>query len=106
MGRYRPDGLASVKRTFELSPHCPLFELNGADITDVSVSAFSVIEAFDVVEHIGSGLVSCAVVIPFDSLSFKCSEEAFDHRVVVTTSSVTHAAGDAMFLEQVLEVIA
>ncbi len=72
----------------------------------ISVSAFSVVEALDVIEHIGSGFVSCAVLLPFDALSFKCSEEAFDHRVVVTTSSVTHAASDAMFLEQVLEVIA
>ena len=35
-------GLASVKRTVELIPHCPVFELSGADIADVSVAAFSV----------------------------------------------------------------
>ena len=66
-----PTGLASVKRTVELSPHCPVFELNGADIADVTVSAFSVIEALDVVEHIGPCFVSGAVVFPFRTFSFQ-----------------------------------
>ena len=64
-------GLASVKRTVELSPHCPVFELNGADIADVSVAAFSIVEALDVIEHIGSCFVSGAVVSPFGSFPFQ-----------------------------------
>ena len=63
-------GLASEKRTVELSPHCPVFELNGADIADISMPAFSVVEAFDVVEHIGSCFISRAVFSPSGSLSF------------------------------------
>jgi len=50
-GRFLPNGLVSEKRTVELSPHCPLFELNGADITDGSMSAFSVVKALDVIKR-------------------------------------------------------
>ena len=64
-------GLASVKRTVELSPHCPVFELNGADIADVSVAAFSVVETLDVIEHIGSCLVSGAIISPIRSFPFQ-----------------------------------
>ena len=63
--------LPTLKRTVELSPHCPVFELNGADIADVSMAAFSVVEALDVIEHIGSCFVSGAVFSPFRSFPFQ-----------------------------------
>ena len=55
----------------QLSPHCPLFELNGADIADISMAAFSVVEALDVIEHIGSCVVPGAVLSPFNAFTFE-----------------------------------
>ena len=94
--RFWPFGFASIKWTVELSPYCPLLELDRANIANVSMSALTVVETFDVVEHIRSRVVSGTVVTSFDALSFERSKKAFDHRVVTAASRGTHAAGDGV----------
>ena len=66
-----PNGLASEKRTVELSPHCPLFELNGADIANGSMASFSVIEALDVIEHICTRFIPGLILSSIDALTFE-----------------------------------
>ncbi len=52
----------------------------------VTLSAFSVVEAFDVVEHIRSRLVSGAVVTSFDALSFERSKSLVQHKFQMGSS--------------------
>ena len=44
--------------------------------------AFRIVEALDVVEHVGLGLVACSVHLARCSLGLQRREEAFHHRVV------------------------
>ena len=71
MSASRGIGLASEKRTVELSPHCPFFELNGADIADGSMASFSVVEALDVIEHICTGFIPGSIFSSIDALTFE-----------------------------------
>ena len=69
------------------------------------MSTLAIVEAFDVIEHICSGLLPGLVFLSAGTLSLERSKERLDYRVVVATASTTHAAGDSVLLEQILEVI-
>ena len=68
--------------------------------------SFRVVKALDVVEHFSSGVVSGPVISPVYPLCFQAGEEAFDGGIVPAIASATHAAFDAVCLEQRLELIA
>jgi hypothetical protein len=55
-------------------------------ITKISVSAFSVIKTFDVIEHIGFRFISNQVTCAIHSLAFHYSKEAFNNGIVVRES--------------------
>ena len=94
-----PNGLASFSWTVSLSPTCPFLELARADIADISMSTLAIVEAFDVVEHICSGLLPGLVFLSSRTFSLERGEERLDHCVVVETTSTTHAAGDTVLFE-------
>lgn len=55
------------------------FEVHGAEIPQRRVSACRIVKAFDVIEHVGSGLIAGAVCFAGDPLGFERREEAL-HR--------------------------
>ncbi len=69
------------------------------------MAPFAVVKALDVIEDIRRCLLSGFVSSASDTLSFEQREEAFHDSIVVTAAFVTHAAGDAVSLEQFLEVV-
>ena len=70
------------------------------------MSAFAVVEALDVLEHILLGFVACQVPGTVHALSFQQTEEALNDRIVVAVAASTHAALDAVLVELIAEVIA
>ena len=81
-------------------------ELYGTEIAERRMPARRVVEALDVVEHIGTGLPSCAVHLPGRALGLEGAEEALHGRVVPDLTGPAHAASDALFIQQLLEVLA
>jgi len=88
-GRYRPAGLASIKWTVELSPHCPFLELSWTDIANIAVSSLAIIKTLNVVEHVRTCLISGTVFSTPDSLPFETCKEALNHRIVIATAGAT-----------------
>ena len=70
-GFARGDELLPVSRTPPLS-HCgDPFEFHRADIANGRVAPGRVVEAFDIIEHISPGLVSCPVDLAGNPLGFE-----------------------------------
>ena len=65
----------------------------------------SVVETLDVIEDIGLCLLAGFVSAASDTLAFEQREEALHDSIVIAATFVTHAAGDAVSFEQVLEVV-
>jgi hypothetical protein len=81
-------------------------ELFRTQVANSRMTTLPIIEDLRVFENIGSGLSPHTIGLTVDSLSFECGEETFGHRVVVTISRPTHATGDPVVLQQVLEIMA
>ena len=62
-----------------------------------------IVEALDVIEHIGLGLRARAVQLRGRALRLQRGEEAFHHRIVPDVARPTHAAGNAVISEESLE---
>ena len=75
---------------------CLLFKSHRADVTKITVAAFTIVKTFNVFEHIGPCFFSSPVAYPVDPLPFHESKKTLDHRIVVTVSTSTHAAVDAV----------
>jgi hypothetical protein len=70
------------------------------------VPADRVVTSFDVVEHIGSCLVSGPVGFAFRPFGLERREEALHRRVVPDITGTAHAADDAVVGHQTLELLA
>lgn len=70
------------------------------------MSALRVVERLDVIEHIGSGFSSSTIDLSAYPFGLHGGEEAFHRRVVTDLPSKAHAAGNAFFRKQSLELIA
>ena len=68
--------------------------------------AHRVVEALDVIEHVRPGVLPCPVDLAAEPFGLHRREEAFYRGVVPAFTATTHAAGDALSLEQLLEVVA
>ena len=79
------------------------FELHGTEIPQRGVPPPGIIEAFDVIEHIGPGLGLRAVPLRGRAVGLQRGEEALDHRIVSDVARPTYAAGDAMVGQKALE---
>ena len=69
------------------------------------MASTSIVEALDVVEHVGLGLLPCPVDTASDPLPLEQREEALDRCVVVAATAGTHAALDAVPGQQIAEVV-
>ena len=70
------------------------------------MSARRVVEPFDVIKHIGTCLPSGLIDFPGCAFSLERTEEALHSRFIPDLASSAHAACDALFLEQLLKVLA
>ena len=65
--------------------------------------SLGIIEALDVIEHIGSGLVSCAVRLGRRAFGLERGDEALHCRIVPDVAGSAHTTGDAVISEESLE---
>src|SRR5271168_3515388 len=82
------------------------FELHGTQISDRRVPAFRIIEAFNVVEHIGLGVVARPIGFARRAFGLQRGEEALHRRIVPDIAGAAHGADDAMIGHQLLELLA
>lgn len=71
-----------------------LFELHRTEIPQCGVPPPGIVEALDVIEHVGPGLGSGTVHLPYRALGLERGEEALHHRIVPDVPGPTHAASD------------
>jgi hypothetical protein len=64
-----------------------------------------VVEAVDVIEHIGPGLVPRAIELPRDLFALERREEAFHRGVVTAVAGLVHRAGNFVVGQQPLELL-
>ena len=57
-----------------LSAHGSSLVIDGTEIAEHRVPASRIVEALDIVEHIGAGLVACAVDLSPDALGLERGE--------------------------------
>ena len=88
----------------DLSDPGPALELHRAQITDRRVPS-RIVEALDVVEHIGLRLVSAPVRLGRRSHGPERREEALHRRIVPHVARAAHRADDAMIGHQPLELL-
>ena len=62
-----------------------------------------IVEALDVIEHVGLGLGSCAVHLRGRAFGLQRGEEALHHRIVPDVARPAHATGDAVVRQEPLE---
>ena len=70
------------------------------------MAASAVIEPLDVIEDIRLGFLTGLVGLPPYPLSLEQCEEALQRRIVVAMTACTHAALNAVLLQDIAEVIA
>ena len=75
-------------------------------ITKITVSAFSVIEALNVIKDICLCVISCQLSCAVNPLTFEQPKETFNDGIVIAIAACTHAALNAVLLEFFAEVIA
>ena len=63
------------------------------------MSAMQIVEALDVIEHVGPRRVPCAIDASVHTPSLQGAEEAFHRGIVPTITTTTHAAGNALLPE-------
>ena len=83
-----------------------LLEVHGAEIPQGRVTARRIVEALDIVEHIGPCLIPRPVGFSRDAFGFQRREEAFHRSIVPAVAGPAHRAGDAIVRQQQLEVLA
>jgi len=69
-----------------------------AEIVQRRVTATSIVERFDVAEHVGLRLVARMIHTVLHQLALQRAEEAFHRCIVVPTASAVHTGADAMVL--------
>jgi hypothetical protein len=71
-------------------------ELHRADVADGRVASLRVVEAFNVIEHVGTCLIARAVDLPRGALGFQRREETLHRGVVPDISRSAHAARNSI----------
>jgi hypothetical protein len=79
------------------------FELHGTEIPQRGVPPPRIVEALDIIEHIGLGLRSRAVHLRRRAFGFQRGEEALHHRIVPDVARPAHATGHAVVGQETLE---
>ena len=86
-----------------LRSFCLPFELYRAQIAQRRVPPPGIIEALDVIKHVGFRLVTRAVHFVRRAFSFQRGEEALHRGIVPAVAGSAHATGHAMVSQQPLE---
>ena len=89
-----------------LSESSLLLELHRAQISNRRVPSFWIVEAFDVIEHVGLGLIARAINLPCCSLGFERREEALHCGIVPDVAGSAHRTNDAVIGHQPLDLLA
>ena len=79
-----------------LSLHNAGLECHWAEIAQLRMASLRIVEALDVVEHVGPGGVTRAVDLAGSPFGFQRGEEALHCRVVPYVAGPAHRAGDAV----------
>ncbi len=82
------------------------FELHRTEIPQRGVPPPGIVEALDVIEHVGFCLVSCVIQRTRGPLGLQRGEEAFHRRVVPAVAGATHATSQALVRQEPLERLA
>ena len=82
------------------------FELYRRNTARRVVAAFGVVEHLDVIEDVGTGILSCWVNLAANPLALEQLEEAFGYRVVMAIATPTHAADQVVVPQEALPVMA
>jgi hypothetical protein len=70
------------------------------------VPTLGIVEALDVVEHVGLSLIARSIYLSCSSFGLERREEAFHRRIVPDVARPAHRAGDAVIGHQALELLA
>ena len=89
-----------------LGLHSSVLERHGAYVAQLRVASPRIVEALDVVEHVGTGGITGAVDLAGRPFGLHRWEEALHRRVVPDVARPTHAADDVELGEQTLERLA
>ena len=81
-------------------------EVHGAEIAQRRVPARRVVEALDIIEHVGLRVIARSICLPADPFGLHRREEALQCRVVPDVARPAHRAGDAIVGHQPLELLA
>jgi len=95
-------GFADTRSSYNRLP----FEVHRAEIAQRRVAAGRIVEALDVVEHLGLGMIARAVGFAGDPLGLQRGEEALHRGIVPDVSRSAHRTGDAIVGHQALELFA
>jgi hypothetical protein len=87
------------------SSHSFPFAVHRAEISQRRVTPPWIIEALDIVRHVGAGLIACAIDLSLDALGLERGEEALHCRVVPAVAGPAHGVGDAVIGLQPLDAI-
>jgi hypothetical protein len=82
------------------------FELYRQNASGRVVSPLWVVEHFDVVEDIASGLVAGGIDLTTNPFALEQLEKAFHHRVVMIIAALTHVGHQVVIAKEVLPVMA
>jgi polyferredoxin len=76
------------------------------DVADGPVATFRVVKPFNVIEDIGTKAITGTVLLPAQPFGLQGWEEAFHCRVIPAVSTSAHAASNAVWIQQPLEILA
>ena len=82
-----------------------ILECHWAVVAERRVLSLSIVEQFDVVEHMLHGAGARKVILAVNPFGFQFAEEALRRRVVVAVAPPAHAANDAVRSVQHLSLI-
>ena len=67
---------------------------------------FWVVEYFDVIEHVLTGIFACFVSFSSDALGFEQMEEALRHSVIITVSTAAHTGFQIVISQELPSLLA
>ena len=80
--------------------------MHRAEVADRRVAPLRVVEKFNVVEHVGAGLIAGSVDLACRAFGFQRREEACHGGIVPDVPRAAHAAGDTVIGHELLKLLA
>jgi len=89
-----------------LSYHSAGLERHGAEVADFRMPSARIVEALDVVEHVGTGFAAGAIDFAGCAFGLQRREEALHRGIVPEVPGPTHRTGDAVIRQKPLKLLA